>query len=158
FIKPGIQVAGSNKDLSDASATASLTITAPSLFGDSSGAANVDVQFNSSLASGTDLLKNFSSAGPNEILGMLGQITDFLASMANQQILQTTIPFTHVTIGSALDYARAFKHEILDPLFKSGDATKPDSNLDGKVDLDDLNFDSIQALLDRLSMALGLPA
>ena len=39
-----------------------------------------------------------------------------------------------------LDYAKQFKHDILDPLFKSGDATKPDANGDGKVDFNDFNF------------------
>jgi len=153
-IHPGVKVGST--DLNGASAT--LTITIPSLFGGPSGPPDVQVAFNTSLSSGADLLSNFTNAGPNEILGMLSQITDFFASMANQQVLQTTIPFTHVTIGSALDYARAFKHEILDPLFKSGDATHPDANNDGKVDINDFNFGSIQGLLDRLSAALGLPA
>src|SRR5205814_372376 len=82
-----------------------VTATMPSLFGHGSGPSAPQVSFNTSLGSGADLLSNFSNAGPNEILGMLSQITDFLASMASQQILQTSIPFTHVTIGSALDYA-----------------------------------------------------
>jgi hypothetical protein len=89
---------------------------------------------------------------------MLGQVADFLTGLANQQTLNQTIPFTNITVGSALDYARAFKHDILDPLFKSGDSLHPDANNDGKVDLSDLNFSSIQALLDRLSRALGLVA
>src|SRR5262249_52241680 len=101
-------------------------------------------------------LASFGNAGPNEILGMIRQVADFLAGLANQQVLNTTIPFPSVTIGSALHYSRAFKHDYLDPLFKSGDALKPDANGDGRIDLSDFNFSGIQTLLDRLSDALGL--
>ena len=139
-----------------ASATLTITLKPNTIFGNTSGPVNVDVAFTSSGGGLNDLLDNFTHAGPNEILGMLGQVSDFLAGMANQQVLNTTIPFTNVKIGSALDYAKAFKHDYLDPLFKSGDSLKPDSNGDGNITLEDFNFASIQGLLDRLSDALGL--
>src|SRR5207248_1596468 len=98
----------------------------------------------------------FSNAGPNEILGMLGQVASFFGSMAGQSFMGTQIPFTTLTLGQLLDYAQQFKHEILDPLFKSGDASKPDSNGDGHVDFADFNFAGIQSLLKRLAAALGI--
>ncbi len=142
-------------------ASATLTITfsnGSNIFGDASGnPLDIHVDFKSSGSDATNLFQNFSNAGPNEILGMLGQVANFFTGLANQQILNATIPFTNVTIGSVLDYGKAFKHDFLDPLFKSGDSLKPDSNGDGNLTLDDLNFTSIQSLLDRLSVALGLP-
>ena len=88
---------------------------------------------------------------------MLGEITNVFTAIAQAQGLQQTrIPFTQVTIGDALDFARVFKHEVLDPLFKSGDSLKPDSNGDGQVDAKDFNFNGIQSLLDRLEAAVGL--
>jgi hypothetical protein len=139
--------------------SATLTINAPanSLFGDSSGSEAPQVNFTTTSGGGlTDLASSFSSAGPLQILQMLSQVGSFLAGLASQQIMSTTIPFTNVTIGSALDYARAFKHDVLDPLFKSGDASHPDADNDGSVDFNDLNFDSIQGLLDKLAVAVGL--
>ena len=84
---------------------------------------------------------------------MLGQVADMFASIAQSSVLQSThIPFTDLTIGQALDYATVFKHEVLDPLFKSGDILHPDSNGDNKVDLADLNFNGIQSLLSRIAV------
>src|SRR5260370_10912028 len=139
-------------------ASAKLTITTPGpLLGDPSGPPVPQVSFTSPDAGGvTSLLNSFSSAGPLQILDMLNQVESFLAGLANQQIMSTAIPFTNITIGSALDYARSFKHDVLDPLFKSGDASHPDADNDGSVDFNDLNFDSIQALLDRMGVAIGL--
>src|SRR4029077_8326728 len=151
-VRAGITVGASNL----ATAAITITFTPNTIFGNTSGPVDVNVAFTSSGGALNDLLDNFTHAGPNEILGMLGQVADFLAGMANQQVLNHTIPFTNVKIGSALDYAKAFKHDYLDPLFKSGDSLKPDSNGDGNITLEDFNFSSIQGLLDRLSDALGL--
>ncbi len=112
--------------------------------------------------SATDLFSSFSNAtnfsniGPNGIISMLSQIAGFFESIAGQSFLGQQIPFTSISIGQVLDYAKQFKHDILDPLFKSGDASKPDANGDGQVDFSDFNFSSIQDLLNRLTNALGL--
>src|SRR4029079_2054405 len=101
----------------------------------------------------------FSGSGSSDLLGMLSQVADLFASIAQSSVLHSThIPVTNLTIGQALDYATVFKHEVLDPLFKSGDILHPDSNGDNKVDLADLNFNGIQSLLSRIAVAIGLDA
>ena len=143
-------------------ATATLTITSPpggvSIFGSPSGSSGIAVTFNATPGSTTvNILNSFNNAGPNEIVAMLGEVGNLFAAIAQSQGLQQTrIPFTNVTIGDALDFARVFKNEVLDPLFKSGDALKPDGNGDGQVDVKDFNFNGIQSLLDRLAVAVGL--
>ena len=126
-----------------------LQVNAQVTTGDGGGASLLDTFSNS-------LTSSFSNAGPNQIISMLGQVAGFFSSIAGQSFLGQQIPFTSITLGQALDYAQEFRHEILDPLFKSGDSTKPDANGDGKVDFNDFNFSSIQDLLDRLDAALGL--
>ena len=133
------------------------------LFGDGGQPPAIHVEVHTSLGGGNDLLNSlnpsepsFGNADPNTIMSMLSQVASFFGSMASQQFFGTQIPFTTVTLGQLLDYAQQFKHEFLDPLFKSGDSTKPDANGDGKVDLQDFNFSGIQSLLGRLTAALGL--
>src|SRR5262249_38667453 len=80
-------------------ASATLTITflingTPNnnIFGDVSGnPLSIHVDFKSSGADASNLFQNFSNAGPNEILGMLGQVANFFTGLANQQILNATI-------------------------------------------------------------------
>ena len=76
-------------------------------------------------------------------------------SIAGNSVLKTPIPFTGKTVGDILDYATTVKTKILDPLFVSGNALRPDNDGDG---VPDFNFSSIQGLVDQLSTALGLPA
>ncbi|MEP7335513.1 MAG: hypothetical protein ABI717_07010, partial [Actinomycetota bacterium] len=118
------------------------------------------MSFTQSAAPGiTNLISAFNGSGSSDLLGMLGQVADLFASIAQSSALQSThIPFTSITIGQAIDYATVFKHEVLDPLFKSGDILHPDSNNDGKIDLNDLNFDGIQSMLSRIAVSVGLPA
>ena len=172
-VAAGVQV--SSVDLSNAAAHVKLLVSlgdstdfvdhpnTVSLFGDNGQTPAIHVEAHTSLGGGSNLLNSldpsspsFGNADPNTILGMLSQVASFFASMASQQFLGTQIPFTSVTLGQLLDYAQQFKHEFLDPLFKSGDSTHPDGNGDGKVDLQDFNFSGIQSLLTRLSAALGL--
>ncbi|TMK23552.1 MAG: DUF4097 domain-containing protein, partial [Actinobacteria bacterium] len=148
----------------DISLTGDFTDTTPvPLFGSNGSALQPNVQVKGAGSPLLDTFANafsssFSNAGPNDIISMLGQIASFFTSLAGQSFLGTQIPFTSITLGQVLDYAKEFRHDVLDPLFKSGDATKPDGNGDGKVDINDFNFSSIQQLLDRLDGALGLPA
>ena len=138
----------------DGITSGTLTATIPgSIFGDDASAAQVNVSFTSGAI---NLINSFSSIGPNDVLGMLQQLGTMLGSMASSSTLNLPIPFTSVTVGNALDYATAFKHKFIDPLFKSGDSSQPDANGDGKFDVNDINFDSIQTLLTDLTTALGL--
>ena len=125
------------------------------LLGDESGSASPVVTFTVGGAL-VDLLAGFSNIGPSDVLGMLQQVLSLLSSMASTQALDLQIPFTGISIGDAIDFATAFKTQALDPLFKSGDASKPDANGDGQFDASDINFSSIQSLLDKLTSALGL--
>ncbi|MFN2609284.1 MAG: hypothetical protein ABR507_00180, partial [Actinomycetota bacterium] len=145
-LSPGLQLSGAGSDL--ASVTIDVTLGGGTIF--DSPTVNINVK------NGTNPFNNFSNAGAGEIVGMLGQIADFFGSMASQQLLHTAIPFTNVTIGDAIDFAKSFKHQILDPLFKSGDVLKPDSNGDGHIDVKDFNFAGIQSLLNKLTIALGI--
>ncbi|HET7129920.1 MAG TPA: hypothetical protein VFJ93_12675, partial [Gaiellaceae bacterium] len=168
-IKAGVEIGGS--DLSIATAQLKICFGAdcspnPSvpLFDSNGATPEVNVTFHTNADGGHDLLNSltnatsFSNAGPNEILAMLGQIASFFNSMASQSFLGSQqIPFTSITLGQALDYAKEFTHSVIDPLFKSGDSTHPDANGDGRVDVNDFNFASVQGLLDRLEAALGLP-
>ena len=133
------------------------------LFGPGGATPRLNATFHTNADGGHDLLDSlhngttsFTNAGPNEIMSMLGQVAGFFTSIAGQGILAQQIPFTTITLGQALDYAKEFKHNFIDPLFKSGDSTKPDANGDGKVDFQDFNFSSVQDLLNRLTNALGL--
>src|SRR6185437_1875942 len=136
--------------------------TPVALFGDGAGPLSVNVTVKPDNTGVTDLFNSiangtsFSNIGPNGIISMLSQVASFFTSIAGQSFLSTQIPFTSITLGDALDFAKGFTHQYLDPLFKSGDATKPDANGDGKVDFNDFNFSSIQDLLNRLTVALGL--
>ncbi|RLA27297.1 MAG: hypothetical protein DRR15_18690, partial [Gammaproteobacteria bacterium] len=103
-----------------------------------------------------DLL-DFSNIGPSELVGMLMQVGDLLGSIAGSPLLATPIPFTDLTLGDILDIGGSFKESVLDPLFVSGDILRPDNNGDGSIDAQDLQFSSLQDLLDRLERALDLP-
>ena len=170
-IDPGVKIGGSDLNGVGADLLISLGDTTDfvnhpnsvPLFGDGGQPPAIHVEVHTSLGGGSDLLNSlnpsepsFGNADPNTIMSMLSQVASFFGSMASQQFLGTQIPFTTVTLGQLLDYAQQFKHEFLDPLFKSGDSTKPDANGDGKVDLQDFNFAGIQSLLGRLTAALGL--
>ncbi|HVC86095.1 MAG TPA: hypothetical protein VNC40_01565, partial [Gaiellaceae bacterium] len=161
----GVTVGGSTPLASaelDISFASDFSAQSVSIFGDGSQPLQVNVQVTQ--GGGGNLLdtfannfsSTFSNAGPNDIISMLGQIASFFSSIAGQNFLSTQIPFTSLTLGQVLDFAKQFQHNVLDPLFKSGDATKPDANGDGKVDINDFNFSSIQDLLNRLTNALGL--
>ena len=167
-IGAGVRVGGSDLSLATAELVicfgADCTSTPVTLFDSNGNTPNVNVSFHTDSGWGHDLLNSltnatsFSNAGPNEILSMLGQVASFFSSMASQSFLGSAqIPFTSITLGQALDYAKEFTHNVIDPLFKSGDSTHPDANGDGRVDVNDFNFSSIQNLLDRLEAALGLP-
>jgi hypothetical protein len=168
-IDAGLNIAGSSTvPLAHAtlqiSFASDFTAQTVQLFGTGSQPLQANVQFQSSDGGISTLLdsfsngftSSFSNAGPNEIMSMLSQIEGFFTSIASQSFLAQQIPFTSITLGQVLSYAQEFKHQMLDPLFKSGDSTKPDGNGDGKVDFNDFNFSSIQGLLDRLDAALGL--
>ncbi len=167
-IAAGVQIGTS--DLNLASAQLAICFGAdctpnPSvqLFGPGGETPAVNVTFHTNADGGHDLLNSlsnatsFSNLGPTEIISMLSQVASFFSSMAGQSFLGSAqIPFTSITLGQALDYAKEFTHNVIDPLFKSGDSTKPDANGDGRVDVSDFNFSSVQNLLDRLEAALGL--
>ncbi|MGH9260564.1 MAG: hypothetical protein ACRD08_11820, partial [Acidimicrobiales bacterium] len=85
---------------------------------------------------------------------MLGQVRDMLLAMASSELLNAEIPFSDgKTLGDVLDFATSFKSEFLDPLFASGDSLRPDDDGDGDIDL---NFSSIQSLLDAIEAGLSL--
>ena len=136
--------------------SATFTVSlAGTIFGDDTGPASPTVTFSADGAA-IDLINHFSSIGPSDVLGMLQQLGTMLGSMASSAALNLPIPFTSMSIGDALDFATSFKHKFVDPLFKSGDSSQPDANGDGKFDFKDINFDSIQSLLDKLDAMMGL--
>ena len=137
-----------------ASGTLSFSLTG-SIFGGQGAAPNVSVNVTTS-PSIPDLLDKFKNIGPSDVLGMLNQVLGLLSSMASSSAVNLPIPFTNLTLGTALDYATSFKRQVLDPLFKSGDAFKPDANGDGSVNAADINFSSVQDFLDRLAVGIGL--
>jgi hypothetical protein len=103
-----------------------------------------------------DLL-NFSNITPNEVLTMLGGVFDSLTALLSSQFMQVNIPFTDINLSDVLDYARSFKEEVLDPLFVSGNFLQPDYDGDGAVTFGvDLNFRSIQGLVEQLADNLGI--
>ncbi len=101
---------------------------------------------------GVDLL-DFSNITPTDIIGMLGQIMSALSGLGESDLLDVSIPFTDITVGKLLDYGTSFKREVLDPLFASGDAFKPDNTGDG---IPDFTFGSVQDLALQLASALGI--
>ena len=151
----GVQVADtSTLPLGTATFTASVT---GSIFGSSTEPAKIDVTFTAQPSTTViNLLDSFNNVGPNEILSMLQAIANGFTALAGSAILQTEIPFTGKKLGDILAYGTAFKERILDPLFKSGDLLRPDDDGDGDVDLEDLNFSSIQSLLTLIDTELGL--
>jgi Ca2+-binding RTX toxin-like protein len=127
------------------------------IFGTSTEPAKINVTFTAApSATVINLLDSFNNAGPNDILSMLQAIANAFTAIAGSEILNVEIPFTGKTLGDALAYGTAFKEKILDPLFVSGDLLRPDNDGDGDIDLSDLNFSSIQSLLDRIETALGI--
>ena len=137
-----------------ASGTLSFSLTG-SIFGGQGAAPNVSVNVTTS-PSIPDLLDKFKNIGPSDVLGMLNQVLGLLSSLASSSAVNLAIPFTNLTLGKALDYATSFKKQVLDPLFKSGDAFKPDANGDGSVNAADINFSSVQDFLNRLAVGIGL--
>ncbi|MEX2645398.1 MAG: choice-of-anchor D domain-containing protein [Gaiellaceae bacterium] len=138
-------------------ATFGASITG-SIFGSSTEPAKVNVTFTAQPSTTViNLLDSFNNAGPNEIISMLQAVANAFTALAGSAILQTEIPFTGKKLGDVLAYGTAFKERILDPLFKSGDLLRPDDDGDGDIDLEDLNFSSIQSLLTLIDTALGLP-
>jgi hypothetical protein len=138
-----------------ASATLTVGMDGSSIFGGDTGPVGVNVSLSTD-TSAINLIDSFSNIGPGDVLGMLQQLGTMLSSMAGSGTLNLPIPFTSLTVGDALNYATSFKHRFIDPLFKSGDSASPDANGDGKFDVNDINFDSIQTLLDKLDSAFGL--
>ncbi|MEX2149864.1 MAG: LEPR-XLL domain-containing protein [Steroidobacteraceae bacterium] len=130
-----------------------------SVFGSSDGPVSPRVSLTAdpgtplNLADDINLL-DFSNISPTEALGMLQQVLDALAAMAKAEAMKAQIPFTGgKTLGEVLDFAEVFKEQVFDPLFVSGDALRPDNNGDGTPDL---NFSSIQSLVNRLTTALSI--
>ncbi len=140
-VDSGVALAGGS---SLASATLAFSI-AGSIFGTSGEPADVSVALTSG---GTDLL-DFGNLSPTELMGMLGQVVDAYALLADSDVLDAPVPFTGKTLGSLLDVAAAFKAEVLDPLFVSGDALRPDDDGDGSMDL---TIGNIQELLSALGL------
>ena len=97
---------------------------------------------------------DFDNMSAADMIGMLQQVVDLLIAMTNGKALQTPIPFTGKTLGDVLEFGKSFKAEFLDPLFVSGDALKPDADGDGDYDL---NFNTIQGLVQTLADRLGIP-
>ncbi|HET6572537.1 MAG TPA: hypothetical protein VFG68_02965, partial [Fimbriiglobus sp.] len=97
---------------------------------------------------------DFDNMSAADMVGMLQQVVDLLIAMTNGKALQTPIPFTDKTVGDVLEFGKSFKAEFLDPLFVSGDALKPDADGDGDYDL---NFNTIQGLVQTLADKLGIP-
>jgi Ca2+-binding RTX toxin-like protein len=127
-----------------------FTLSLPGdIFGTSLGPAIPDVNFKSGAV---DLLK-FANTSPTEVMGMLQQIVDALTLMAQNEALKFEIPFSGKTVGQILDFATAFRTEIIDPLFASGNSLQPD--FDGLPGTD-FSFSSVQGLLNKLTTALGL--
>lgn len=106
------------------------------------------------LTNGAIDLFDFSRITPTDVAGMLSDLVDTLSALSNSDLLDLTIPLTGVKVGDLLNFGEAFKQDILDPLFASGDASVPDFDDDGIPDFD---FDSIQDLVDQLAPVLGLP-
>jgi len=120
-------------------------------FGNASGNVEPTIDISADGPSGAPLdLLDFSNVTPSEILGMLGEVADLLGSIGDSKLLEIGIPFTELNLGDILDFGDSFKETILDPLFTSGDALRPDNNEDGQIDWNDITFTSIQGLLDRL--------
>jgi hypothetical protein len=101
---------------------------------------------------GVDLL-DFSNITPNDVIGMLGQVMSAFTGLGQNDIFNLPVPFTDTTLGKILDYGTAFKRGVLDPLFVSGDAFKPDNDGDGAADF---TFGSVQELANELASALGI--
>lgn len=100
------------------------------------------------LTNGAIDLFDFSRITPTDVAGMLSDLVDTLSALSNSDLLDLTIPLTGVKVGDLLNFGEAFKQDILDPLFASGDASVPDFDDDGIPDFD---FDSIQDLVDQLA-------
>jgi Ca2+-binding RTX toxin-like protein len=121
--------------------------------------ANVLTAFSSTtISSGSWLLGSvnlldFSNVSPTEVMGMLGSVFNTFVSLAGTSALKTPIPFTGKTVGDLLDYATAFKTKVLDPLFVSGNALRPDNDGDGTPDF---TFGNIQELVNDLKASLGM--
>ena len=155
-VDPGVTVAGT--ELSTATVNFAVAVSG-SVFGSGDAPATPTVSLTADPGTPLDAtddinLLDFSNLSPTEALGMLRQVIDALAAMAKAEVLKAQIPFTGgKTLGEVLDFAALFKEELLDPLFVSGDALRPDNDGDGAPDL---NFSSIQGLVNQLTAALGL--
>lgn len=155
-VDPGVTVGGT--DLNTATVNFAVAV-AGSVFG--SGDTPATPTVNLTADPGTPFepaddinLLDFSNISPTEALGMLQQVIDALAAMAKAEAMKAQIPFTGgKTLGEVLDFAEVFKEQVFDPLFVSGDALRPDNDGDGAPDL---NFSSIQSLVNRLTTALSI--
>jgi hypothetical protein len=101
---------------------------------------------------GADLL-DFSNISPLEAISMLDQLGATLASLSASELLNLRVPLAQdLSIGDLLDFGEAFKIDLLDPLFVSGDSDSPDVDGDGSPDL---TFDSVQDLAEQMTASLN---
>ena len=149
-VPTGVEIGDIDLDSADVKFT--LDLSESSVFGTSTGRASPTVSLTAMVDGEPVDLLSFSNISPGEVMGMLGQIKDMLLAMAHSELLKAELPFSGKTVGDALDFAEAFKEEVLDPLFTSGDILRPDDDGDGAVDLE---FSSIQGLVT--ASALNIP-
>lgn len=146
-----VSAAGLDAAMASALAGATIVLSYPTeTFGIFSGESpSVD-----SILSGTGIdLLDFSNISSNDVAGMLGQVMSAFTTLGQSELLDAAVPFTDLTLGEILDYGTSFKRGVLDPLFVSGDAFKPDNDNDGAADF---TFGSAQELATQLSAALGI--
>ncbi|HFQ14644.1 MAG TPA: DUF4347 domain-containing protein, partial [Gammaproteobacteria bacterium] len=98
-------------------------------------------------------IRDFNNLSAEEMLGMLDQLDEWLLQLAKSEVLDLPIPLTDgQTIGDALDFAQAFREDVLRQLAQYDEQGFIERDADGNPIL---NFDSVQTLSERLTGILS---
>ncbi len=97
-------------------------------------------------------IRDFNNLSAEEMLGMLNQLDAWLLQLGQSEVLDLEIPMTNgVTIGETLDFAQAFKQDVLEQL-ADYDQGLIQRDVDGNPIL---HFDSVQTLSEKLTEVLA---
>ncbi len=98
-------------------------------------------------------IRDFNNLSAEEMLGMLNQLDEWLLQLGQSEVLDLEIPLTDgVTIGETLDFAQAFRNEILNNLAQYDEQGFIERDADGNPIL---YFDSVQTLSEKLTAVLA---
>ncbi len=98
-------------------------------------------------------IRDFNNLSAEEMLGMLNQLDEWLLQLAKSEVLDLEIPLTDgVTIGETLDFAQAFRDDVLRQLAQYDEQGFIERDAGGNPII---HFDSVQTLSEKLTEVLA---